>query len=45
VGGDWQIISSTHPYTRMDAWTFSMSPEVPADGETRVEYRVRVRWC
>ena len=45
VGGDWQILSSSHPYTQMDAWTFSMSPEVPANGETTVRYRVRVRWC
>jgi hypothetical protein len=45
VGGDWQIISSSHPYQQLDAWTFTLTPEVPADGETRVEYRVRVRWC
>jgi len=45
VGGDWEIISSTHAWERTDAWTFTMQPEVEADGETRVEYRVRVRWC
>ncbi len=45
VGGDWQILSSSHPYTRLDAWTFSMTPTVPANGATTVEYRVRVRWC
>jgi len=45
VGGDWQILSSTHPYQQTDAWTFTMTPEVPANGQTRVEYRVRVRWC
>jgi len=45
VGGDWQILSSSHPYVQTDAWTFTLSPEVPANGETRVEYRVRVRWC
>ena len=45
VGGDWEILSSTHPYTKLDAWTFSFHPTVPARGETRVEYRVRVRWC
>jgi hypothetical protein len=45
VGGDWQILATSHPYTRLDAWTFTMSPEVPANGSTRVEYRVRVRWC
>jgi hypothetical protein len=45
VGGDWQMISSSHPYTQLDAWTFTMTPEVPANGETTVTYRVRARWC
>jgi hypothetical protein len=45
VGGDWQVLSSSHPYTTRDASTFSLSPEVPARGATTVEYRVRVRWC
>lgn len=45
VGGDWEILSSTHAWEKTDAWTFTMSPDVEADGETRVEYRVRVRWC
>ena len=45
VGGDWEIISSTHPFEQMDAWTFTLTPDVESHGETRVEYRVRVRWC
>ena len=45
VGGDWQILSSTHRFEKTDAWTFTLTPEVEANGETRVEYRVRVRWC
>ena len=45
VGGDWQILASSHPYTQLDAWTFTMNPEVPANGETTVTYRVRARWC
>jgi len=45
VGGDWQILSSSHPFEQTDAWTFTLTPEVEAGGETRVEYRVRVRWC
>ena len=45
IGGDWEMISSSHAYTQIDAWTFSIEPEVGANGETRVEYRVRVRWC
>ena len=45
VGGDWQILSSSHPFSQVDAWTFTFEPEVPANGKTTVEYRVRVRWC
>lgn len=45
VGGDWEIVSTSHPYERQDAWTFTFEPEVPAGGETTVRYRVRVRWC
>ena len=28
VGGDWQILSSTHPFEQTDAWTFTLTPEV-----------------
>ena len=45
VGGDWEIISSTHRWEQTDAWTFTLNPEIEARGETVVEYRVRVRWC
>jgi hypothetical protein len=45
VGGDWEILSSTHPFQQLDAWTFTLNPRVESNGETRVEYRVRVRWC
>jgi hypothetical protein len=45
VGGDWQILSSSHPYTKVDASTFTFRPSVAANGETVIRYRVRVRWC
>ncbi|MFW6199249.1 MAG: DUF4139 domain-containing protein [Gemmatimonadota bacterium] len=45
VGGDWDIVSSSHRYEQQDAWTFTFEPEVEAGGETVVRYRVRVRWC
>jgi hypothetical protein len=45
VGGDWEILSSSHSFERLDAWTFTIAPEVPAHGDVRVEYRVRARWC
>ena len=45
VGGDWEILSSTHSFEQVDAWTFTMSVDVESRGEARVEYRVRARWC
>ncbi|MEX2467036.1 MAG: DUF4139 domain-containing protein [Gemmatimonadota bacterium] len=45
VGGDWEIVSSTHRATKVDAFTFAFDPRVESRGETTVEYRVRVRWC
>ena len=45
VGGDWEILESTHKATREDAHTFSFDVLVPARRETLIEYRVRVKWC
>ncbi len=45
IGGDWRILSSSHRATKVDAHTFTFDVEVPARGETSVEYTVRVRWC
>ncbi|MEX2473158.1 MAG: DUF4139 domain-containing protein [Gemmatimonadota bacterium] len=45
AGGDWEIVSESHPSTRVDASTFTFEPLVPTRGAVRVEYRVRVRWC
>ncbi len=45
VGGDWEMISASHEFTQLDAWTFTFEPDVAAYGETTVTYRVRVRWC
>ncbi len=45
VGGDWEILSSSHAATRVDAFTFTFNVDVPARDEVTVEYRIRVRWC
>jgi hypothetical protein len=45
ASGDWEIVSSSQAATKEDARTFSFRVPVPARGSTRVEYRVRVRWC
>ena len=45
IGGDWDILSSSHRATKLDAHTFRFRVGVPARGETTIDYRVRVRWC
>jgi hypothetical protein len=45
AGGDWEILSSSHPYTKLDAHTFAYAVEVAPDAEVKITYRVRVRWC
>ncbi len=45
VGGDWEILSSSHPAVKQDAHTFTFEVKVPAKGETKIKYRVRIRWC
>ena len=45
VGGDWELISQSHPSTKKDAHTFTFKPNIPARGEVKITYKVRVKWC
>jgi len=45
VGGDWEIVSSSHPAVKQDAHTFTFEVKIPAKGEVKIKYRVRIRWC
>jgi hypothetical protein len=45
ASGDWQVLSETSPHVKKDASTFSYTVKVPARGETKIRYRVRVKWC
>jgi len=45
ASGDWTIVESSLPARKKDAHTFTFDVDVPARGETKVTYRVRVRWC
>jgi hypothetical protein len=45
VGGDWIIEESSHRWERVDARTFRFRVPVPARGNVKVTYRVRVSWC
>jgi hypothetical protein len=40
--GNWEVISKTQPYTKVDAHTIRFDVTVPKDGEVKVTYRVRV---
>jgi hypothetical protein len=45
IEGDWEILSSSQPYDKKDAHTFTFTAKVPARAETKITYRVRVKWC
>ncbi len=44
VGGDWKVVSSSHPAKKVDAGTLEFEVSVPKGQEVKVAYRVRVRW-
>lgn len=43
VRGDWRILSATHKHERRSATIFAFEVEVPADGETTLEYVIEVQ--
>ncbi len=45
IEGDWEVLSSSQPYEKKDAHTFTFLAKVPGRGETKITYRVRVKWC
>jgi hypothetical protein len=45
AGGDWEIVSTSLPATKKDASTFTFDVPLAPRSETKVTYRVRVRWC
>lgn len=40
--GNWQVIASSHPYEKKDAFTIRFDVKVPKDEEVKVTYRLRV---
>jgi len=45
ISGDWKIIKSNYPAKKKDAHTFTFTVNVPANGKTKITYRVLLRWC
>jgi hypothetical protein len=44
IGGDWQMLSSTFPWTKTAAFAAQFNVPVEKDGTSVLRYRVRVRW-
>jgi hypothetical protein len=44
VPGDWRMISSSHEYTKTEAFTAEFNVVVPKDKEVKVNYEVRMRF-
>jgi len=44
IPGDWKILSSSHDYNKTDASTAEFDIKVPKDKETKLIYRVRMRF-
>ncbi|BCW93256.1 MAG: DUF4139 domain-containing protein [Thermoanaerobaculum sp.] len=43
IGGDWEILTHSHPYQKRSAFVVAFSVPVPAHGQSTLAYRVRVR--
>ncbi len=44
LNGDWEVLQSTHKWTKLDAFTLGFNVPVDANGTSVLDYRVRVRW-
>jgi len=42
IGGTWQMLSSTHPHTKTDAWAAQFNVPIAPDAAAMLRYRVRV---
>ena len=45
IFGDWTMVSSSQPSQKKDATTFTFTIKVPARGSSKLNYKVRVKWC
>jgi hypothetical protein len=44
IGGTWDVLSSSHTWTKTDAWAAQFQVPVPVDGSSILKYRVRVTY-
>jgi hypothetical protein len=44
IGGDWEMLTATHKWTKTGAWAARFEIPVARDGTTVLKYRIRVKW-
>jgi hypothetical protein len=44
IGGTWDVLSSSHTWTKTDAWAAQFQVPVAVDGSSVLKYRVRVTY-
>jgi len=44
IGGDWEMLSSSHKYTKTAAFAAQFDVPAKANGESVLKYRIRVKW-
>ena len=44
IGGDWEMLSSSHKWEKTAAFASRFTVPIAADGSATLAYRVRVRW-
>lgn len=44
IYGTWQILNNSHKWEQKDAHTIEFNPEIKADSETKIIYKVRMSW-
>ena len=44
IGGDWEMLTSSHKYTKTSAWAAQFDVPVKANGEAVLTYRIRAKW-
>jgi hypothetical protein len=44
IGGDWEMVSSTHKFTKTSAWAAQFRVPVEKNGTSVLKYRIRAHW-
>ena len=44
IGGDWEMVSSTHKFTKTSAWAAQFRVAVEKNGTSVLKYRIRAHW-